>query len=131
MAETNDLPHIGPAEPAGGSPTSTLTPVNDEQHFTAKPFAPLVGFLDIGESELTNKTQTALNELWEYLGKESKSELTSERLYALRSLENRLSPPRLGQSRLNVVHNYILAQAEVSRAEEMRNSHLRSIDGRP
>lgn len=126
MAE-NQLPHIGPPEPTV-QPTATAAPINDDQPFTAKPFAPLVGFLDVGESELTNKTQTALNEIWEWLGKESKSELTTERLYALRSLENRLSPPSVGQSRLIKIHNYILAQKEVERAEKWRDGFMRGIE---
>lgn len=121
----SDLPQIGPAEKA--EPTVQAT-ANDDQPFTAKPFAPLVGFLEVGESELNNKMQTTLNEIWEYLGEESKSELTSERLYALRQLENRLSPPRIGQSRLYKIHQYIKAQAEVQRAEKWRNSFYKDIN---
>lgn len=124
----SELPHIGPAEATATSPSTPATPTNDDQPFTAKPFAPLVGFLDVGESELTNKNQTMLQEIWDYLGKDSKSELTSERLYALRSLENRLSAPRLGQSRLFKIHGYIQAQREVERAEKWRDSHYRNID---
>lgn len=125
----SDLPQIGPQEP----PTQTVSPPkvpvsNDDQLFTAKPFAPLIGFLGIGESELTNKNQTALNEIWDYLGKETKSELTSERLHALQSLENRLSPPRIGQSRLYKVHSYIQAQHIVEQAEKWRDGHMKGVD---
>jgi len=125
METTKDLPHIGPAEPA-----TTTTPVavsNSDQPFEARPFGPLIGFLEVGESELTNKNETTLNEIWEYLAKESKSELTSERLHALRVLESKLSPPKLGQSRLQKIAAYIQAQKVVDDAEKWRDGHLRSI----
>lgn len=124
----SDLPQIGPAEPKT-EPTVAQSISNDDQPFTAKPFAPLVGFLEVGESELDNKMQTTLNEIWEFLGEESKSELTTDRLMALRNLENRLSPPRIGQSRLYKIHQYIKAQAEVQRAEKWRNSFYKEING--
>lgn len=123
-----ELPQIGPQTPA--EPTVAVgNPTNDDQPFTAKPFAPLVGFLELGESELTNKTQTALSEIWEYLSKETNSELISDRLMALRSLESRLSPPKIGQSRFYKVHQYIKAQQEVQRAEKWRNSFYKELDG--
>lgn len=124
----SELPQIGPQTPTE-IPTPIAVAANDDQPFTAQPYAPLVGFLELGESELTNKTQTALNEIWEYLGEESKSELTSERLYALRQLENRLAPPRIGQSRFYKIHQYVKAQQEVARAEKWRNSFYKDIDG--
>lgn len=127
MSETtNTLPHIGPAETAE-PPKVQPPPSNDDQPFTAKPFAPLIGFLDVGESELTNQNQTLLQEIWDYLGQESKSELTIERLQALRSLENRLSPPKIGQSRLHKIHGYVQAQRMVEQAEKWRNGHLKEI----
>lgn len=98
---------------------------NDDQPFTAKPFAPLIGFLEVGESELTNKTQTLLNEIWDYLGEESKSDTRIERLHALRQLENRLGPARIGQSRLHKIHGYIQAQRLVKKAEAWRDSQLK------
>lgn len=122
-----DLPQIGTPETTE-APTTPAPVNNDDQPFTAKPFAPLVGFLEVGESELTNKMQTTLNEIWEFLGQESKSELTTDRLMALRNLENRLSPPRIGQSRLYKIHQYVKAQQEVSRAEKWRNSFYKEIN---
>lgn len=121
-----DLPQIGTPEPVE-APAAPAPASNDDQPFTAKPFAPLVGFLEVGESELTNKMQTTLGEIWEFLGEESKSELTTDRLMALRNLENRLSPPRIGQSRLYKIHQYVKAQQEVSRAEKWRNSFYKDI----
>lgn len=121
-----DLPQIGPPEtvetPKAPSPVN-----NDSQPFTAQPYAPLIGFLELG-NDIDNKTQTDLQEIWDYLGKETGSETTVERLYALRVLESRLSPPRLGQSRLNKVHSYIQAQQIVENAEKWRNGHLKKIE---
>lgn len=120
----SDLPHIGPPEP-----TQTAEPPkpvsNDDQPFTARPYAPLIGFLELGESELNNLNQTKLQEIWDYLSKDS--ELTSERLYQLRMLENRLSPPKIGQSRLEKLHDYIKAQNIVEQAEKWRDGHLKGV----
>lgn len=123
----SELPQIGPQTPTE-TPTPIAVTTNDDQPFTAQPYAPLVGFLELGESELTNKTQTALNEIWDYLGSESSSELITDRLMALRTLENRLSPPKIGQSRFYKIHQYVKAQQEVARAEKWRNSFYKSID---
>lgn len=124
-----DLPSIGPAEtvnPATSQPNATV--VNDYQPFTARPYGPLLGFLDIGKSELTNKAQAELQELWDYLGKVTNSETTSERLHALRLMESRLSPPRIGQSRFEKLYNYVRAQQEVERAEDWRNNLMKGTD---
>lgn len=123
MSEAVNLPTIGPKD----SPTeeSVTVAVADNTGFSAKPFAPLVGFMDIGESELTGKTQDILNDIWEYLGADA--ETTVDRLYALRQLENRLSPPKLGQSRLHRIHGYIQAQRAVQKMEKMRDSYLKEI----
>lgn len=123
----SELPHIGPPETKAPAtaPELPTAPSNDDQPHTAKPFAPLVGFLDIGESEMTNKTQTVLQEIWDYLAEETNSELISEKLHALSALENRLSPPKIGQSRLIKIHQYIQAQKAVSQAEKWRDVHLR------
>lgn len=123
----DELPHIGPAEPAVATKPQVHVS-NDDQPFTAKPFAPLIGFLELGESELTNPTQTQLQEIWDFLGEDTSSELTSERLYALRTLENKLAPPKIGQTRLSKVHSYIQAQRVVKQAEKWRDAHYKRID---
>lgn len=122
----NELPHIGPPEPT--TPTETPVAVNDDSlGHVSQPYAPLIGFMDIGESELTSETRDMLNNIWEYLGNESDSELTIDRLYALRQLENRLSPAKIGQSRLHRIHGYIQSQRAVEKMEKMRDSYLREI----
>lgn len=123
----SDLPHIGPVEVT--EPPKVPAPAsNDDQPFTARPFGPLVGFLELGESELTNQNETILQEIWDYLGKESGSETTVERLHALRQLENKLAPPRIGQSRLAKIHSYVQAQQIVEKAEKWRDGHMRGIN---
>jgi hypothetical protein len=98
-----------------------------DQIYTAKPYAPLVGFLEVPAADLDNKTQTLLEDMWSYLGEESKSDSIAERLHALRVLETRLGSPRIGQSRLYKIASYINAQKAVKRAEEMRDAHLKEI----
>lgn len=122
-----ELPQVGPAEPVVEASTQ-VAPTNDDQPFEARPYGPLVGFLELGTDEMTNKNQTILNEIWEYLAKETNSELTSERLHALRALENKLSPPKIGQSRLQKIYGYIQAQKAVAQAEKWRDGHLRGIE---
>lgn len=84
---------------------------------------PLTGFLQIASP--TNEEQKQLKDIWQYLQETTKDDLDSERLMALRHLETRLGAPRLGQTRLQQIYQYIKLDKEVKLTEKLRDSFLR------
>jgi len=67
----------------------------------------------------TTQDQEKLKEIWEYVSKDAK--YPGEASYQLRQLENRLSSPRLGESRLNKIYEYIRLSNVIDRSEKERN----------
>jgi hypothetical protein len=45
-------------------------------------------------------------------------------LYQVREIERRLTPPRLGERRIDIVYNYLRAKAEANKAAKLRDSYL-------
>lgn len=81
---------------------------------------PLISYLDLEEKE-SNRFEHQLGMIWNYLGEQTKSELASERLDSLRQLENRLSPPKIGESRVGRLTQYIKSRQVVADAEKWHN----------
>lgn len=65
-----------------------------------------------------------LKAITDYLKKEVKSGLKSEWLMTLRHYEQRLSTPKLGETRLGKLYNYIKAQELVKESERQRDALL-------
>lgn len=84
---------------------------------------PLTTFLQIQNPTSEEKNQ--LKEVWDYITAESKSDMTSERLMTLRHIEQRLAAPRLGQTRLAQLHQYVTTDKQVRSVEKLRDSFLR------
>lgn len=119
-----DLPHIGPPEPAEEIPQPASPPKNDDLPAAQQPYAPLIGYFEI-EGLPTNEEREKMNQIWEYLGTLTKSEQISERLHALRSLENRIAPPRIGETRLGRLLFYAKADKIAQESLQRRDAMLR------
>lgn len=98
---------------------------NDDRPLQTRPYAPLMGFFNLDGLNPSNKEDTVLQEIWDYLNETTKSELISEKLYSLRQLESRLGSPRVGESRWHKIHAYIKAQKMVEQSEKYRDALLR------
>lgn len=120
----SDLPQIGPAEPV--AVLASDNPTNDGQVFVGRPFTPLIEYLGVGDPD--SKIASQLNEIWQYLGEKVDSEETTDRMKFLKSLEDNLSPPKLGQSRLYNIYGYVQAQRAIQKAEQWRDSFYRKIE---
>jgi hypothetical protein len=84
---------------------------------------PLTGFLQVKDP--TPEEQSQLKEIWDYVVGQTKSENTSERLYTLRHIEQRLAAPRLGQTRVSQLYQYVTSDKQAKSAEKLRDSFLR------
>lgn len=76
--------------------------------------APLQGLL--GLSNPTGHELGEMKVIWEYLREVSTG--VGDLLYQFRQLENRMSPPKLGESRLGKVYNYVTIQSKVKQYEK-------------
>jgi hypothetical protein len=84
---------------------------------------PLTDFLQMDNP--TSKEQDQLKEVWEYVLDSTKSELRTEQLMAIRHIEQRLAPPRLGQTRLDQLYQYVKLDKQAKSVEKLRDSFLR------
>lgn len=62
-----------------------------------------------------------LRTIWGYLSEKFPKALLQERLHQLRKMEQKMGQPKLGQSRLGRLHDYIHAQKMVEDAERWRD----------
>jgi hypothetical protein len=79
------------------------------------PLSGLLGIHDPGPRQ-----QTQLKEIWDFLAEKANG--TGDLLHQFRHLENRMSPPRLGETRLGKVYNYVALQRQLKQTEEQLNS---------
>lgn len=59
-----------------------------------------------------------------FIASNIKAEDRADLLYQVRQIENRLAPPKLGETRLDVVYGYLRAKAAVTNAEKLRDTYL-------
>lgn len=86
---------------------------------------PLAGFLSI--SEPTAEQREQLKAVWAYAENSTEDKSTASLLYAIQKIENRLSSPRLGETRLDKVYRYVKLQKQVDIATKMRDNMMRSV----
>lgn len=84
---------------------------------------PLTGFLQLVSP--TSAEQDKLKEIWSYVEEMTDSELETERLWAVRNIEQKLAAPRLGQTRLDQLYQYVTTDRQAKAAEKLRDSLLR------
>jgi len=94
--------------------------VEVKQQVTGEPqdFQPLAGMMDIGEP--SKEDSGKLSTVWEYFKGEGKS--NAEILYAIKSLENRMSAPGLNETRLNKLYQWVRVRKEIESNEKLLNS---------
>lgn len=59
----------------------------------------------LGMPSPTHQEVTDMQQIWEFLSKDAKS--VGEALSNLRSIENKLAAPQVGENRLTIIKNYI------------------------
>lgn len=84
--------------------------------------SPLASFLSI--SNQTPKETEQLNYIYGEM-RQDKDYNEGDILHKLRSVEQRVGMPALGETRLSKVYNYLRAQEQVRKAEKLRDSYLR------
>lgn len=87
--------------------------------------APLAGFLSITEPTAEQREQ--LKAVWAYAEASTEDKSVPSLLYAIQKIENRLSSPRLGETRLDKVYRYVKLQKQVDIATKMRDSMMRAV----
>lgn len=80
--------------------------------------APLEGFLGVEKPDGRDK------DLMAFIKTEIDAPSNAEMLYELRMIERRLSPPKLGQRRLDLVYGYLKAKAAASQYKKHAESFL-------
>lgn len=72
---------------------------------------------------VSDRSASRFKDIVAYFG--DKPEGAGEMMYMLRQLENRLGQPRVGESRLDVVHRYVKITNGINDSEKERDSLLR------
>lgn len=101
----------------GAVNVSSVTPevVTDIKNTETLPLQSMLGLY-----EPSGKERTQLQEIYDYLSQKSNG--TGDLLYQFKQLEARMSPPKLGESRLGKVYNYVSLQRQIESAEQQRNA---------
>jgi len=81
-------------------------------------FLPLAGMMNIQEP--SKEDSEKLSTVWDYFKGDGKS--NAEILYAIRSLENRMSAPGLNETRLNKVYQWVRIRKDIESNEKLLNS---------
>lgn len=79
---------------------------------------PLQSYLNLEHP--TSRELTQVREVWDYLA--DKANGVGDLLYQFRQLEARMSPPKLGETRLAKIYNYVNLQKQITEAEQQRDS---------
>lgn len=103
--------------PKGEASSEPTRPVPPQQHIS-----PIAGFL--GVADQSNKDTEHLNYIYGELRGDSREFNEGDALHKLRSIEQRLGAPALGETRLGKVYNYFRAQENVRKAEKIRDAYL-------
>jgi hypothetical protein len=111
--EVQDKKEVQPQEEKTPDP-SPLT--------TAPQFLPLQGFLNINNP--TGKESTQLQDIWEHFVKHTEPKTPGNILAVVRSVENKLSPAKLGETRLGKIHNFVKLQEQIRGLEAEREQLL-------
>lgn len=107
---------LGKAQEAEATPTAIAEAIQESRAVAET--GPLAGFLDVGTPDKAERDK--LDYIRQSLGKEG-----VDLLMEVRGLEQRLAPPRLGESRLGLLYNYVRSLEAVKRAESERDRYVR------
>lgn len=79
---------------------------------------PLQGFLNIENPE--SKSRTQMKEVWDFFAEGSQGK--GDALHKLKMTEMKMSPPRLGETRLSKLYNYVKLQSQQKQIEAEMNA---------
>lgn len=78
----------------------------------------------LGIQEPNTQEKDQLKTIYEWVYSKTEVKSMPSLMMALRGFENRLSAPKLGETRLGKLYHYVKAQKTVEEAEKWRNSML-------
>lgn len=99
-----------------GVPEAVVEP--RELNQAAVEVAPLRGMLGLENPGPRQNMQ--LKEIWDFFAEKAQGQ--GDLLYQFRQTENKMSPPRLGETRLSKMHTWVKLQREIKSREEHLNS---------
>lgn len=86
--------------------------------------SPLVGFFDI-DRKTTNKEQQQLTEIMDFLEGDTDTSVEANIYVAIRNIEEKLTSPKIGETRIGKIHDYVKTLKMIKQAEDERDSLLR------
>jgi hypothetical protein len=113
-----DQPTTQADQPDDSQPIDQVVPAAHETVFIASHHV-LKDFFEIDRVGYLEDEKLAY--IWEYLREKYPKAPLQEYLHQLRMIENKVGQPRIGQSRLSLVHDYLRAQKMVEDAERWRD----------
>lgn len=105
-------------EPSDLLPSDTGAVQHTETHHALKNFFEIM-------DEPGHEENIRLERVWEYLQEKYPNQSLNEYKYQLRRLEDKIGVPRIGETRLGKLHQYIQAQKHVEEALRWRKSIAR------
>lgn len=79
---------------------------------------PVQGFLGIEDPGARQRTQ--MKEIWDYFSKDSQG--VADALFKIKQTEMRMSPPKLGESRLSKLHSFVKTKLSLTDLEAQLDS---------
>jgi len=106
-------------EPTTAEPTQTVPPIIQ--------ISPLMNYFDIGlhdrgDSEIQDKLKT----IYDWAASQKENPQTSDILWAVKSLENRLGVPEIGSRRYQHILKWIKLQNQISELQKQKESYERN-----
>lgn len=101
------------------TPTDTGAEVTVDQTTTPSEtvdYTPLQGMLNVEEP--TTDDKDALKAVWDYFNPDGKKS-AAEVMWAVRDVENKLQPARMGETRLNKVYEYVRLRKDIETNEKL------------
>lgn len=75
---------------------------------------PLQGMLGINDAGARQRTQ--MKDVWDFFSKDAQG--VGDALFKIKQTEMKMSPPRLGESRLGKLHSYVKTKSQLSDLEQ-------------
>lgn len=97
---------------------ATFSPVTQDSSSTQVDTSPVAGLLGISSPSAKERDQL------DFISGQVEAKDEADMLYQLRSLEQRLAPPKLGETRLGVLYHYLRLQHQIKNTEKLRDTYL-------
>ena len=90
-----------------------VRPTQPQEDTSLNELIPLQGFLGVEEPGSRQRTQ--MKTIWDYFGKDAQG--IGDALHRIKSTELKMTPPRLGESRLSKLYNYVQLKNQTANLE--------------